>query len=137
MNNKGQINSREIKIQGMLDSYLKINSSKQPEEGIRHLDEDSLSAFVDGNLNESEATPIVNHLTSCSYCRHISAELIKLDLTFTEGTQPITIPKSEPTRVADVLNGVLSKIFGTNDSAVFAHNENEEDSEKDDTDKVD
>ena len=37
---------------------------------------------------------------------------------------------SEPSRVSGVLSGLLSRIFGTSDGAVFAHNE-EKDEEAD------
>ncbi len=131
MKNNPQKNSRELKIQGMLGGYLRKNSTNTEFKGTEsHLDEDSLSAFVEGNLSKREATPMVKHLADCSYCRDISSELVKLDLAFAEDAQPIEIPKSEPTKVADVLNGILSKIFGANDNAVFAHNENEEEEDK-------
>jgi len=127
MKNNPQINSRELKIQGVLEGYLKKNSLSTEFKGNNiHLDEDSLSAFVEGNLSEGEAAPMVKHLADCSYCRNISSELVKLDLAFAEDVKPIEVPKSEPTKVADVLNGILSKIFGANDNAVFAHNEDEE-----------
>ena len=130
MNNKGQINSKELQIQGLLDHYLQANSqNKSFENKSEHLDEDSLAAFVDGNLLEGEAKPIINHLANCSYCRHISSELIKLDLVFAEEPAPVGQLAAEPTKVSEVLSGVLSRIFGSADEAVFAHNEDEKNPE--------
>jgi hypothetical protein len=38
---------------------------------------------------------------------------------------PESVPSAEPTKVSEVLSGLFSKIFGTTDGAVFAHNETE------------
>ena len=134
MNNiMGKMDSKEIKIQGLLDGYLKKSSSINNLEKADHLDEDTLTAFVEGTLNEREAKPITNHLVGCSFCRHITTELVKLDLVFAEEAQPIVVSEAEPTKGSAVLNGILSRIFGTSDGAVFAHQESEEEtSEKSD-----
>ncbi len=129
-NNKGTMNPRELKIQGLLDSYLRKNLSGNGIEQQDHLDEDILTTFVEGNLTEREAKPITNHLVGCSFCRHKTAELVKLDLAFAEESQPIAATTSEPTKVSEVLNRILSRIFGTTDGAVFAHQESEEDEDK-------
>ncbi len=132
MNNTGQTNSRQLQIQGLLDRCLQAKSiTKNLDTKAGHLDEDTISAFVDGNLLEREAKPIISHLADCSFCRHISSELIKLDLAFAADT-PLTVvdTHAEPTSVADVLSGIMAKIFGANDTEVFAHNEKDEE-EKD------
>ena len=127
MNNKGQTDARQLQIQGLIDNHLQRSSFiNNSESKSGHLDEDSFSAFVEGNLTEREADPIVNHLSDCSYCRHISAELVKLDVTFIDEPKPITLAESEPTKVSEVLGGIMSRIFGAADGAVFAHNETEE-----------
>ncbi|MCB1022767.1 MAG: hypothetical protein KDB79_00150 [Acidobacteria bacterium] len=131
MNNNGQTNSRQLQIQGLLDRCLQTKSLKSGfETGVGHLDEDSITAFVEGNLIEKESKPIISHLAECSFCRHKSAELIKLDLAFADTPPVVVDSNAEPTRIADVLGGIMAKIFGTNDSEVFAHNEKEEDSEE-------
>lgn len=134
MENKGKNFSQDARIQELLGSFLPVHSSiKSSESSVgTHLDEDSLTAFVEGNLNRRESQPVVLHLVNCSFCRHITAELIKLDYAFAEinETQPVsTIKEAEPTKISEVLNGLLSRIFGTNDGAVFAHNESEEEPE--------
>ncbi|HSK70791.1 MAG TPA: hypothetical protein VK892_03780, partial [Pyrinomonadaceae bacterium] len=128
MENDGKINPSELKIQGLLDRYLRFQSKTDGFEGRAHLDEDSLTAFVEGSLSEREAQPMIAHLVDCSFCRHVTAELVKLDLAFAEEIQPIAAAESQPTRVSEVLGGILSRLFGTNDGAVFAHHEEEEES---------
>jgi hypothetical protein len=133
MENERYNNPQETAIQDLLGQYLKARSSAEFNRAADgpHLDQDSLAAFTEGTLSEREAKPLVSHLIDCSFCRHITAELIRLDLAFadTPATER-TAETAEPRKVSEVLSGLLSKIFGTTDGAVFAHNEKEEDEEK-------
>ena len=129
MENKGQMNPQEATMQGLIGRYLKVHSAgdRGTSANTPHLDNDLLAAFTEGNLSELEARPMVSHLVDCSFCRHVTAELIRLDLAFADS--PAISPAaetSEPSRVSAVLNGLLTKIFGTSDGAVFAHNEKDE-----------
>jgi hypothetical protein len=123
-------NPQQIKIQGLIDQYLKLRVGPAASEGT-HLDENSLAAFAEGSLNEREAKPIVSHLVACSFCRHISAELVRLDLAFAENEAIAPAAENrEPSRVSEVLSGLLSRIFGTTDGAVFAHTEDDDKDDK-------
>ena len=131
MENKNLTNPQELQIQGLIDRYLHSQvSSNDFTSHERHLDEDSLAAFTEGNISEREAQPIIKHLIDCSFCRHVTAELVKLDLAFAEKGIQVAAVDTQPSKVSEVLSGWLSRIFGTGDSAVFAHQEKEEDSEK-------
>lgn len=138
MENKWQLQAQDIQIQGLLDNFLRLRSSGNYQEISRenHLSEDSLAAFVEGNLNQREATPIVSHLVDCSFCRHVTAELVRLDFAFaeTEFARPVMSETAEPSRISEVLSGLMGRIFGSNEGAVFAHEEKEENSDK--TDKT-
>ncbi len=119
-----------IKIQGLLEQYLRLKISTNDLTGEeQHLEEDYLTAFVEGNLRERETQPIVKHLVNCSFCRHKTAELVKLDLAFANEELTITVDENQPSKVSEVLSGLLSRIFGNNEEAVFAHQEKEENSE--------
>jgi hypothetical protein len=120
MINQGQLKSEELRIQGLLDQYLKFRSSATAPAA--HLDEDSLNAFVEGRLGERELSPVIKHLIDCSFCLNVTAELTKLEMAFAEEEIPAAAPATEPTRVSDVLKGLLARIFGTQDAgaAVFA-----------------
>ena len=124
------MNPQETNIQGILAEYL---SSRKPSNASSgHLDQDTLAAFTEGTLTELEARPAVSHLVDCSYCRHITAELVRLDLEFAEEPAPVLSQEAQPTKISEVLSGVLAKMFGTSENAVFAH----EDKDKvDETDK--
>jgi len=133
MENKELTNPQDLQIQGLMDRYLRSKvSSNDFALRERHLDEDLLTAFMEGNLSERDGQPVVRHLVNCSYCRHITTELVRLDLAFVEEEIQVAAIENQPSKVSEVLSGLLSRIFGTNDSAVFAHQE-KEDAEKGDT----
>jgi hypothetical protein len=125
------MNPQETNIQGILAEYLTSRNPSNASSG--HLDQDTLAAFTEGNLTELEARPAVSHLVDCSYCRHITAELVRLDLEFAEAPAPALSQETQPTKISEVLSGVLAKMFGTSENAVFAH----EDKDKDQDDEKD
>ncbi len=130
MENKGLNYSQDSQIQELLGRFLQVNSSTKGTEfaGEPHLNEDSIAAFVEGNLKRRELQPVINHLVKCSFCRHITAELVRLDYAFAEVEEIRTVKangSNEPSKISDVLSGLLSRIFGGNDGAVFAHHEAE------------
>lgn len=89
-----------------------------------------MAAFAEGNLSERESAPMVRHLVDCGYCLHKTAELVRLDLelaAFDEVT--VSTEAAEPASISQVLSGVLAKLFGSADQAVFAHNEEEKEKE--------
>ena len=132
MTNKGQSITQEIKIQGLVDRYLQYNSKTKGLSGKdNHLDEDSLTAFVEGKLGERESPSIIKHLIDCSFCLHVTGELAKLNSVFAEDEIAIPNLAKEPTKISEVLSGLLSRIFGTSDNAVFAHQEQEEEKPED------
>lgn len=132
MENSGNMNIEEIRIQGLLDVFLKRNSSARRFAGDsdEHLDQDTLSAFVEGSLGERQAGPVVSHLVDCSFCRHVTAELVKLDAAFADEPAREAVADAQPSKISEVLGGLLSRIFGTGDGSVFAHHEDEKKSDE-------
>jgi hypothetical protein len=129
MENTGKLQSQEIKIQGLIDSYLRAKTRDNDLSEAQHLDEDSLTAFVEGNLSQRESQPIISHLVDCSFCRHITAELVRLDLAFAIEEIPLAAQSEQPSKISEVLSNLMARIFGTNDGVVFAHQEDEKTSE--------
>jgi hypothetical protein len=128
MENTGNIKLEELRIQGLLDRFLNRQSNASGLSTQQNdLDDDSLTAFVEGNLSERESKPIVSHLVDCSFCRHVTAELVRLDLAFSDEPVQTVVEESQPSKISEVLSGLLAKIFGTNE--VFAHEQKEEKSE--------
>jgi hypothetical protein len=133
------MNPQELQIQGLVDRYL---ASRYPsgQTMSAHPDDDSLSAFVEGTLNRRESESMVTHLVDCGYCRNVTAELVRLDLAFAEDEAPARVATTaEPARVSEVLSNIFSRIFGSSEGTVFAHQEPEEkkEDEKADEEKKD
>lgn len=130
MANANEMTAQETKMQGILAAYL--TSRKDDAPSTPHLDQDTLAAFTEGTLNEREAAPAVSHLVECSYCRHITAELVRLDLAFAD--EPVLARSGEavdrPAKLSEVLSGLFEKIFGSSENAVFAHEEKKEEEDK-------
>jgi hypothetical protein len=132
MANTQQNNTQSAKIQGLLARYLELRSAASGRE-IRndHLDEDTLNAFTEGTLSEREALPVVGHLSDCGFCRHRTAELVRLELEFAGMDEPVAVREtSEPVSISSVLSNILSRIFGPTEGAVFAHEEKKDQAQK-------
>ena len=130
-------NTENLAIRDLLDRYLASQRTLKSSIGetSAHLDEDSLSAFVEGTLSRRESAPVLGHLVDCGFCRHKTAELVRLDLAFAEAPEALTkLESAEPSRISTVLSDLLARIFGTSEGAVFAHHE-ETDEEKKSTDE--
>lgn len=142
MANNEYTNSQEAAIQNLVGQFLKARSGRELGRAASgpHLDQDSLAAFTEGTLSEREARPIVSHLVDCSFCLHVTAELVRLDMAFAETPAVVPVAETaEPRKVSEVLSGLISRIFGTTDGAVFAHEEKNKDDENkvEDTDSED
>ena len=138
MENDIKLSPQELQIQGLLGRYLTTRNAVALSGDAAHVDEDSLAAFVEGTMNARESGSIVSHLVDCGFCRHTTAELIRLDLEFAETESPsITEVSAQPARISEVLSGIFSKIFGSTEGAVFAHEESEEKDDKPAEDKTD
>jgi hypothetical protein len=131
------INTEEMIMQKLLSNHLTLqNSSSGLAAESKHLDEDLLSAFVEGSLGHRESQPVVTHLVDCSFCRNITSELVKLDMAFAEEELQTVVDAESPSKISQVLSSVLSRIFGSNDGAVFAHQEKEVKEPDDDVDST-
>jgi hypothetical protein len=95
-----------------------------------HLDEDALSAFVEGCLGERESAPLIKHLVACGFCRRITSQLIRLDDEL--GALDETVGKieveDEPGRLRRFLADIAARALPSNeDDAVFAYHAPAED----------
>ena len=136
MDNTSRINDQETAMQVILDKYLTMRDGGAASS-VSHLDDDTIAAFVDGSLSEGEGDSAVGHLVECSFCRHVTAELVRLDLDFVD-VAPATVLNQDPapSSVSSVISGLIARIFGTDTGAVFAHTEEGgENQESDSTDE--
>lgn len=137
MANTNKMAADETKLRGILAAYMASRKEESPD--TPHLEQDILAAFTEGSLNQRESGPVVSHLADCGFCRHITAELVRLDLAFAEEPVSGTAPEgtSQPSKISEVLSGLFEKIFGNSENAVFAHEEKKEKEDEKDAKKED
>ena len=128
MANANNMTAEETKLQGILAAYL--TSRREAPAAASHLDQDTLSAFSEGLLNERESAPVVSHLADCSFCRHITVELVRLELQFSDEPLTARTESAEPAKISAVLSNLFEKIFGSSENAVLAHEEKKDEGEK-------
>ena len=98
-----------------------------------HLDEDALSAFIEGRLGKLESAPLVRHLVGCGSCRQITAQLIRLDTELSGVETETSPPAEEPGRIRRLLADLASRVLpSTEGDAVFAYHAPADDFEKKD-----
>ncbi|MEP6947565.1 MAG: hypothetical protein ABJA02_16720 [Acidobacteriota bacterium] len=137
MGNTENINALENRLQPLLEAYLqRLSRADLRLDPQAHLDEDALTAFTEGNLTRREADPMVAHLSDCSFCRHKTAELVRLDLDISgaEAVRQLQ-PDRAPSKVSEVMTGILDRLFGGGESAVFAHEDKKTDEPAHETDE--
>ena len=133
MANANEMTAEETKLQGVLAAYLASTAEQPP--ATAHLDQDTLAAFIEGTLNERESAPVVSHLVACGFCRHITAELVKLEMAFADEPVLARTEEEKPARISAVLSNLFEKIFGSADNAVFAHEEKDEEKKDNEEEK--
>jgi hypothetical protein len=76
-------------IRYMIDQRLKARTSDDSAAPLgAHVDEDAICAFVEGRLDDAEASPVISHLITCSSCRHETALLIRFESRFESENDP-------------------------------------------------
>ncbi|HKP67637.1 MAG TPA: hypothetical protein VJV05_00035 [Pyrinomonadaceae bacterium] len=124
---------QDVETQRLLELYFASASeprSRAADKTAKHIDADTLAAFVESSLSLRESEPVVAHLVDCGFCRKSSAELIRLQNEFS--TEPVNdiVRQGESVTISEVVSGWLHKLLGTSDATVFAHEESEEEKEK-------
>jgi hypothetical protein len=117
----------------LVHQHLRGRVSLAPIASVgKHLDEDALSAFVEGRLSHLESAPLVRHLVGCDSCRNITAQLIRLD-TELSGIETEAPPlKEERGRIRGLLADLAARVLPSSDGGdvVFAYHAPADDFEK-------
>ena len=127
------IDNIDTRFQDLCAAFLRDRTNASSAIGnSAHLDEDTISAFVDGGLTLRELDPIVAHLADCGYCRTSTAALLRLEAEFAETAAPAREMQPESAGLAEALSNWFAKLFGSSAEGVFAHGErSEKDAEND------
>ncbi|HKR00750.1 MAG TPA: zf-HC2 domain-containing protein [Pyrinomonadaceae bacterium] len=125
-------NKEHVRMRRMLDNHLRRRASLAPALSAgAHLDEDALSAFVEGRLSEKESMPVTRHLVGCGTCRNITAQLVRLDTELGEDTEAAPFTVEEPGSIRRLLADLASRVLpSTGDDAVFAYHAPADDFQK-------
>jgi hypothetical protein len=126
---QGNIKNENIKIQELLEGYLRFRSSAAGTQNaaVAHMDEDVLAAFVEGDLTSRENNSFMSHLVDCSFCLHTTAELSQLRAAFEAESYDGAADIAQPVKVSEVLSNLFARLFGSSEGVVFAHEEKKED----------
>jgi hypothetical protein len=94
-----------------------------------HLDEDALSAFVEGRFTETESAPVIQHLVGCGFCRRATAQLIRLESEIGSTDVGASEPqRDEPGRIRSLLDDLAARVLPQSEGdAVFAYHAPAED----------
>lgn len=116
------LNKNPEAIREMIDHRLKSLSKAETVNlpAASHLDEDTISAFVEGRLGTTESKPVLSHLTVCDVCRRASAQLVRLEDEVATGAVAQT-SADEPGRLRAFLSNLSSMVPATGEEVVFAY----------------
>jgi hypothetical protein len=84
-----------------------------------HIDEDSIAAFVEGRLTDTECKPVLSHLAACGLCRRTSAQFVQLENQI--DADIVNPADEEPGRLEAWLTRLRSAVPGVGDEVVFAY----------------
>ena len=132
------LSTENVRMHDLLDRYFASRRTLKSTTPVTssHLDDDSLSTFVEGSVSMREAEPVLAHLVECRFCLHKTAELVRLDLEVNDsGITEAKEHSNQPASISTVLTDLFSKIFATSENAVFAHESQDDDVEKENSEE--
>lgn len=114
-------NTETDAIRQLIDRRLK---TRLPAEVVAHfdghVDDDSISAFVEGRLDANESAPLISHLVQCSACRHTTAQLVRLESEVEQENEPAA--DEGPGRMRSFIDNLAARITPSfEEDAVFAY----------------
>jgi hypothetical protein len=121
-------NAETETIRQLIDRRLKSRLAAEAvvAHSDDHLDEDAISAFVEGRLEEAESSSLISHLVQCSSCRYTTAQLVRLESDFDSEIEAGA--EDGPGRVRSFIESLAARITPSfEEDAVFAYQNPEPD----------
>jgi hypothetical protein len=114
-------NTETDAIRRLIDRRLK---TRLPAEVAAHfdghVDDDSISAFVEGRLDANESAPLISHLVQCAACRYTTAQLVRLESQVEQEHGPAA--DEGPGRMRSFIDNLAARITPSfEEDAVFAY----------------
>lgn len=108
-------------ISYLIEQRLKERSLGQSTEVLAHLDEDTITAFVEARLEGAEYLSAVSHLIKCGECRSTTAQLVRLEFELDETNEGVEFEETS-SRVGSFLSGIAANLVPSNqEDSVFAY----------------
>ena len=122
-----ELNKKTDRIRGMIDQRLKAVSAAELMNvpAGAHVDEDTITAFVEGRLADDECQPVLSHLAACGLCRRASAQFVQLENQI-DAEASSDVAEEEPGRLEALLSKLRSAVPAASEEVVFAYEDPEE-----------
>jgi len=117
-------------IRQLIDRRLKTRLAAEAVVGHfdDHLDEDAISAFVEGRLEEAESASLIAHLVQCASCRYMTAQLVRLESQLDSESEATA--EEGPGRLRSFIDRLAAHLTPSfEEDAVFAYQDPEPDQE--------
>ena len=124
-----EIKNEPPAISYLIEQRLKERSLDETTEVLAHLDEDTITAFVEARLEEPEYLSAVSHLIKCGECRSTTAQLVRLEFELDESNESTPYEESS-SRLGAFLSGIAANLVPADqEDAVFAYQNPETEAE--------
>jgi len=117
-----RLNKRADAIRGLVDHRLKSVAADELRDVSTksHIDEDTIAAYLEGRLADSECKPVLAHLASCGLCRRTSAQFIRLE-NQVDAEPANEITAAEDSGRLEALLSTFGSMVSSNEDVVFAY----------------
>jgi len=111
-------------IERLIDVRLKarFQDGPLPATSAPHLDDDIISALIEGRLGQAESLSMVSHLVNCATCLHLTANLIRFEADMNE-VGSASMPEQDPGPLRKFLDRIAEGVIPLDEEAVVAYQE--------------
>ena len=109
-------------MQGLIHQRLKarLSLSETSSDSKAHPDDDSITAFAEGRLDEEQSTGMVSHFVNCAACLHLTAQIVRHQ-TAADEVEEETVPDTEPGPFRRFLDRMSPDLEPLGGNSVFAY----------------
>lgn len=122
-----RLNNKAVAIRDLINHRLKSVAAAELRDSSTepHVDEDTIAAYIEGRLAETECKPVLGHLAACGLCRRVSAQFVRLENQI--DAEPITESEAERSGRLESLLSRLGSLAPSTEDVVFAYQNPSED----------
>jgi hypothetical protein len=132
----GEFGTRLIERLVAVRLKARFQTESLPAASVPHPDDDMISAFFEGRLEEAESLSIVSHLVNCATCLDLTASLIRFEADVNE-ISDACMPEEDPGLLRKFLGRIAEGVTPLDDEAVLAYQEKDASSGDDESEQRD